>query len=725
MIKHQKAFAVIISIAVLAIFSIRLDYFLAGSIPQSGILTGAARFFSMVGNGAFLFGICAVVFMAGSMLNRAELKDSGKLGALSILLSGAVVHIFKASFERPRIEHSVDAINHFLSSPALFDLTGRFNSFPSGHTTTSFALAYVLARRHPSMGVFFYAVAALVAASRVYLGSHYPTDILAGAFIGVSAGYLIIDKTRQREKWIIAGLGLLIVSMSFFKTGGFLLFDVDEAVFSEAAREMVETGDYITPTYNYEPRYDKPILIYWFMSLAFKFFGTTEFAARFTSSMFGTMLVMMTFLFIRRVKGLKPAALAALALLLNLEFFVYTHSAVTDMTLAFFIAASLFSLYMGAHEDNPKWYAGFWAAAALATLTKGVVGLLFPAAITLIYLFARKDLGRMKAILKPSYIGLFLLISAPWFALQFMINGWDFFNAFIVKHHIQRYSGVISSHGGPFYYYIGVLLVGFFPWVSMLPNGIYKGLKERLAPESSLYLLCSVWFLFVLVFFSIARTKLPNYIFPLFAPAAILAGLAISDIIEKRSGRQGLYIMLVLSGIFASALLVLPSIDLQADLNFPPRFFYALAAAYAAIGVFSFMALSRTLPAVIGASGIMVMIIIFLRLYALPPVNIYLQKTLYDYSVYARENLGANGVLATYEINKPSIAFYSRRKVLKADKSESCNLREYVKRGGIAVITTPSRVEELREYDLKILDSRGDYVLLGTEGMPPVDTGRR
>ena len=195
---------------------------------------------------------------------------------------------------------------------------------------------------------------------------------------------------------------LITLFISFFKTGGFLLFDVDEAVFSEAAREMVETGDLITPTYNYEPRYDKPILIYWLMSSAFKLFGTGEFAARFTSGLFGTLSVLATFFFIRKVKGLAAAMLCGLALLLNLEYFVYTHSAVTDMTLGFFIASSIYAFYLGFHEDNPKWYWGFWCASALAVLTKGAIGILFPVAIAVIFLVASGSRSGIKALFRPT-----------------------------------------------------------------------------------------------------------------------------------------------------------------------------------------------------------------------------------------------------------------------------------------------------------------------------------
>ncbi|OGP14183.1 MAG: hypothetical protein A2054_09385 [Deltaproteobacteria bacterium GWA2_55_10] len=715
---NSRTFAILISIAVLALFAIQLDYLLAGSIPKTEPLLSVSKFLTLVGDGMVLFGVCAVIFLMGKTRGDSFLRDTGKEGIFALLLSSAAVHLLKAAFERPRIAHSNDAIFQLLQNTSVFDLEGKYNSFPSGHSAASFAVAYVLARKFPRYGIFFYIVAMLVAASRVTLGSHYPTDVLAGALLGVGAGYLILTKTAVKEKWIAAGLGLLVVFVSFFKTGGFLLFDVDEAVFSAAAREMVETGNLITPTYNYEPRYDKPILIYWFMSSAFKLFGTTEFAARFTSSLFGVLLSAMTFLFVRKVKGLNAAIFATLALAVNLEFFVYSHSAVTDMTLAFFITASIYSFYLGTLEGGRRWFIGFWIAAALAVLTKGVVGLLFPMAVSFLYLALSKNLRTLKGLYRPAYIGIFLLIAAPWFIAQFMINGWEFFNAFIIKHHIKRYSGVISSHSGPFYYYIAVLLLGFFPWAAMLPAAVFRGIKRRLDPASGLYLLCAVWFLFVLIFFSIARTKLPNYIFPLWPASAILAGLVASDMIAGLKGRSFAWILLVLSLAFASALFILPSLELKMDVYLPPKFFYALGCAFLAVAVFALFSFKKAAPAFIGIVGVMLLLIAFLRLNALPQANIYLQMVPYEYARYAREALPADGVLATYEINKPSIAFYSARKLIRADKSDNCNIKEYAKTRPMVVITRTAVYDEIKEYNLKVLDSRGGLMLLGTVGLP-------
>ena len=720
--KRYRPLAIAAFVAAALIFAIQLDPLVEMGFTRSSYLASASELFNFIGNGAFLVPLCVALYIIGTRMKGTELRSAGAQALLSFILSGVAAHMLKAAFERPRMAHTTGALDALMSNPSFFDLTGRFNSFPSGHSAAAFSVAYALSRRYPHLSFILYPVAVLVALSRVYLGSHYPTDVVVGALLGVLAAYLVTCTGEVRRKWLFSGFVLLVVFMSFFKSGSFLLFDVDEAVFSEASREMVETGDYITPTYNYEPRYDKPILFYWFMSAAFKLFGVTEFAARFTSGFFGVCLVCMTFLFIKRARGELPAYLCSLALLLNLEFFVYSHSAVTDMTLAFFLTASFFAFYLAVSEGDDRWFTAFWVAAALATLTKGAIGLIFPVMVAFLFIIATRRYTVFKAFFKPLNLLIYFLVTAPWFAIETYINGWDFFNAFIIKHHIKRYSDVISSHGGPPYYYLGILLLGFFPWAALLPGGLYRGFKEFREKEAGLYLFASIWFAFVFVFFSISKTKLPNYIFPLFPAASILAGLTFSDFFEEREGAgwRGFYGLAGVAAVLSVAMFALPSMDVRMDVALPASLFYITGVIFALIAVFGALTTRLGLRSFVSICVLTAAFIVVMRLCALPPANIFLQRTLYDYSVYSRV-LGPDDVLATYEINMPSIAFYARRKVEKIENLNLCNIEEHAKRSRVLLITTPSHYESVAELKaLEVVDQRGKYILLGTEGFEPL-----
>ncbi len=710
------------SVALLAL-SARLDG-LAGNIPQADMLRDISRFLSLLGNGLFLLPLVAALYIAGLALKNDRLKDSGKKGALSFIIAGIIVQILKLSFERPRPGYGGASIIGLIENSSLFDFTGRFNSFPSGHTAVSFALAYVLSRHYRRAWPVFYGIASLIALSRVYLGSHYPTDIAAGALTGIAAGWLGVSAVNtQRLK---AAFFILVLALTFFKSGGLLLFDVDEAVFSEASREMVETGDIITPSYNYEPRFDKPIFFYWTTALSYKLLGVSEFSARLPSGVFGLGLALMTFYFMKRVKGELPAYIASLVLLLNIEYFIYSHSAVTDMTLAFFITAAIFSFYLSTIEDSRIWPYGFWASAGFAALTKGAVGLLFPIAIVLLYSFLSKGTrANIKRLLRPWPVLIFFIIAVPWYAAVSYINGMEFFNAFVLKHHIQRFSSVISSHSGPAYYYLPVLAIGFFPWAGLLPCALRGAYLEWRNREAGLLLLSSVWFSFIFLFFSAASTKLPNYIFPAVPGASIMAGLVLSGLFKAEPKTlfrsSGPYIIAALSIAFAVALILLPSLDMKMALRLEPTLFYTLAAAFALSVAAALVAVKRPVASFVALCVLTIFIIGFLRLRVLPPINLYMQKDLYAYSSYAKK-LGSGFTFAAYELNRPSLAFYSQRKVARLEKSISCDIREHSKSGSLLIITEKKRLGELDEYGFTIIDERGDYALLSNrEGMAPVD----
>ncbi|MFQ5480688.1 MAG: phosphatase PAP2 family protein [Thermodesulfobacteriota bacterium] len=714
----RQVFLLYAAAALIVIFSASLDSKLA-KLALTGLTAAGAEAFSLLGNGGVLLPVCLILMGLGWRLKREHLRTAGRETLYALLISGVTAQILKAVFERPRIAHAGEYITHALTHPSFFDLTGRFNSFPSGHTATAFAMAAVLGKNYPRLRVPLYLTAILIGLSRIVLGSHYASDVTGGAVLGLAIGWLLV-KCRgagiNKREWITAGLALLVISICFFKLGGYLVFDVDEAVFSEASREMVVTGDLITPSYNFEPRYDKPILFYWAMSGAFKLFGTSEFSARFTSAALGAALVLITFLFVRRFRGFRAALWASLVLLLNLEFFVYSHSAVTDMTLAFFISGALFSAFSAVKTGDKRLYMAFWVSSALAMLTKGAIGLLFPVSITFIYLLIKKDFSSIKRFCNPLYIILFLLIASPWFVLEYNARGWEFIDAFIIKHHIHRFTGVISSHGGPPYFYVLILLAGFFPWVTFLPEAIIKGIKGigKDNDNKDIFLFTTIWFLFIFIFFSISRTKLPNYIFPSIPACSVLVGVLITLKIERGKGRGFAFTaMALLSFILSATAFLMPHLGVKMEIPLPSTLFTGLCVITLLTGIFSALSIKnpRRFAPLIAASSVALLIV--LRLGAIPPVNVFMQQDLYNYALYAK-NTGAE--LATYEINQPSIAFYyaGDKKILKLEGKalDKLHLSDGEK---MLIITKAERVKEVEDKGgFTTIDKGREFALMST-----------
>jgi 4-amino-4-deoxy-L-arabinose transferase-like glycosyltransferase len=507
---------------------------------------------------------------------------------------------------------------------------------------------------------------------------------------------------------------IITIFLSFFRLGSVTLFDVDEAVFSEATREMVESGNWLTPTYNGENRFDKPILFYWIMAFSYKLFGINEFGARFPSAVASIFLALSLYLFVRRFRDQENALSCLISFVLSLYFIAYSHSAVTDMALSLFIALSLFSFYLSpaagvvsVKHANHYIYA-FYAFSALAFLTKGLIGIVFPFGIALIYLDIIEGWRSVRKIFNIKGIVLFIVISAPWYIAQFVINGQSFIDNFFIKHHFRRYFEVISGHSGPLFYYIPVLILGLFPWIVFLASGVRDTIKEK----ERLNVFSLIWFAFIVIFFSLSTTKLPNYILPAIPAASILIASGMSG--RDRKWLQYSNLAIAVASLLTGAALLLARKYLlksgYADTDWT-LVLLALTIAMALSGLYLFFrkkAGYRSLSLLMGA------LLVILLLKAVPLVNQDMQGVLYTYSIYAKYRLQGDEPLLVYGINNPSIVFYSDRKVIQVRNKNDLTSRVKNSSHTIAIVKA-GNTRMLNATGLRILEKGNKYAILEKE----------
>lgn len=503
---------------------------------------------------------------------------------------------------------------------------------------------------------------------------------------------------------------ILTVFLSFFNLGSFTLFDVDEAVFSTATKEMIESGDWITPTYNGENRYDKPILFYWLMAASYKIFGINEFGARFPSALASAILIISTFLFVRYVRDDNHALYAAIASLLSIYFLAYSHAAVTDMSLTLFISLSLFSFYLWidgetkSRTKNNMYHYGFYLFSALAFLTKGLIGIVFPFGIALVYMIVIYGWKGFKRVLSLKGLILFVLISLPWFIAQLSINGQEFVDQFFIKHHFQRYTGVISGHKGPFYYFIPVLIIGLFPWVAFLPAGIRNTWKER----DNFQIFALIWFALIFVFFSFSTTKLPNYILPALPAISILisSGMTVQD--TRWHSVSNIFLATV-SLILGIAFFIARGYALDFGI-FAVNWLLILSIISIAMAIVCVYTIFIKKQLHLILSTLMVLFLSVLLIKAVPAASHHLQGTLHKYSLYAKENLGADGRLIVYDLNNPSIIFYSDRKAIIAQNQDK--LTASLKNGLPAIVITKTKnADFIKNFGFTLLEHDKQYAL--------------
>jgi len=341
-------------------------------------------------------------------------------------------------------------------------------------------------------------------------------------------------KTRstKRERlfaivWVFALSGITF----FNQLGTIGLVDETEPLFVEAARQMTVTGDWITPYFNQVTRFDKPPLIYWLMAITFQIFGVNEWAARLPSAIAGTVLVGFCFYVIKRLVPSRIAPYLGSAIVaFNLMTLFFGRLGYSDMLLSTCFGGALLAFFLGYVESDLRWYRAFFVLMGLAVLTKGPVGVVLPSAISILFLVWVGKLREVLRDMKPLQgIGIFLLVSLPWYVLAYLQNGNAFIQSFFGVHNVDRFTSVVNQHSGAWYYHWVIVLIGFFPWSLCLPAAIAHVLmpsKWKQEPRSQhLGRFALVWFAVVLIFFTIAVTKYITYTLPLYPAAAILVTL--------------------------------------------------------------------------------------------------------------------------------------------------------------------------------------------------------
>ena len=365
------------------------------------------------------------------------------------------------------------------------------------------------------------------------------------------------------------------------------LIDEDEPKNSVCGQEMFERGDWIVPTFNGELRTDKPILLYWCMIAVYHVLGVSEFSDRLPSAIAGIGSVMLVFHLGRLMFNARSGILASCVLASALMFAVLARGATPDSLLIFCITASLTSFVAGAasrrgghfngigdgrkaastsicDQDLPLLAClGMYTAMGFAVLAKGPIGVVMPLGIIGSYLLffdgtvdAPAGSGwvrRMAQYFSPGRIvrvistlrlvwglPLVVLIALPWYALVWMKTDGAWVIGFLTKHNVGRFTQPMEHHNGWPIYYIVAILAGFFPGSVFLPVTIWKmitsvrrGDNER---PAAAFLLC--WIGCYVGFFTLAATKLPNYVVPCYPALGVTVGAWLSVAIERATARD-------------------------------------------------------------------------------------------------------------------------------------------------------------------------------------------
>ena len=348
---------------------------------------------------------------------------------------------------------------------------------------------------------------------------------------------------------------ILLCAVLWFGTLGQRdLFDPDEGRYAGIPAAMVDTGDWLTPRLNDIKYFEKPALQYWGTAVLFELFGKNNASARLWTALLGFAAAVFSMFVASRLYGRQAALYTFLLCISYLMVVAFGHYLTLDMALSGFLVIGIGCLVIaqsaGSNEQQTRnWMLAGWAALALATLTKGLVAVVLPAAAVVVYSLWQRDWKLWKRLHLVKGILLYLLLTAPWFIAVSAANP-EFARFFFIHEHLERYTSEVHSREGPIYYFVPFLLLGVCPWLvsSMhsLVKPVFRWLPDnpgRFDPERFMWTFVVVTF----CFFSLGQSKLPGYILPVLPVIAILSGVRITSGNQSNADR---WVMLAFALVF-------------------------------------------------------------------------------------------------------------------------------------------------------------------------------
>ena len=488
--------------------------------------------------------------------------------------------------------------------------------------------------------------------------------------------------------------------------------DSDEGFYAESAREMVESGDWLTPHFNYAYRFEKPVLYYWLAAGAYRLVGVGEAAARLPSALAGLGLTLLAFFAARRWFDDATGLLAGLIAATSFGHVAMARQALPDLTLALLVTLATWCALVAALDPprrrgalaagrRRRWLVAAAVAAAGGVLAKGPVGLALPLLVVLPlagweHLAGRSRWHLRRAHLVPAALA-FLVVAAPWFLGMTVVHGVDYLDRFFVTENLDRFATARFNAPRPWWYYLPIAIGGMLPWspymLLWLP-ALARFARTRRVDPATVRLLW--WALAPLLFYTLAVGKQPRYILPMVGPLAVLLAATLRERLGRRSSRDHL---LTTCTTLAGAVLVLLGILANRArpllVDWDGLWTAAAAGAFwaAGIGVCLTVVRHRWTPAALAAAAIVATLVTYCVVLASPgPAPVERMASLIAASREGDERYGRHAVFAR------NLVFYTRGAFVELP----------VLQAAADFLRTPARVLcVLRVQDVDRLEAQG------------------
>jgi 4-amino-4-deoxy-L-arabinose transferase-like glycosyltransferase len=370
--------------------------------------------------------------------------------------------------------------------------------------------------------------------------------------------------------------------------------------------------------------------------------------------------------FSERYVSRRAAAIAGICLATSPLFIGTGREAITDMPLSLFIAGALMAFYHGFQQRIGWWRWLAYALLGLAVMTKGPVGLILPVGIMAGYHVLRGDWKEAWNYYTP-LPGLLLVaaIAVPWFATEIYVTRGAYYQEFLVRENFQRFTSVVD-HKGAWWYHIAAVAGGFLPWTIFAPQALFSAVRQKpRAAASAVPLFCSIWFLSVLVFFSVSVSKLLPYTLPAFPALALLVGIYLDTAIRAGKRLPILIPLAVLAVVCSAALYVVPG-ALTRMRELPPQLPHIIQSSLTALldcsiaaGVVAALARTRWAIALFA-----LLVFACFALYGSRTLDVISSEWEGPVPAFAQFASLSGEPIVVWHMRKPSITFYARRQVI-------------------------------------------------------------
>lgn len=487
--------------------------------------------------------------------------------------------------------------------------------------------------------------------------------------------------TTRKRNIVFALLLLISIAPFWLGLGDSSLWDSNEAFYADTPRVMVETGNYADPSFNYQPRFNKPPLSYWLVAGSYQIFGVSEWSERITMAVAAMGLLAAAFVLGRIVFGGDAPFWAVLVLANMPRFLMHSRRIAVDIFLTLFMGLVLtfFALSEARPERRRLWLILMYAAAGLGIMTKGPVAVVLPGIAFLLYLLIERRLGHITKMMVPAGFAIVSAIVLPWYVVIYQRHGWQYIYSFIVNENISRFT---DDGWGPrrSFFYPTVLLGDLFPWSLLLLLAIAAVLFWRYFNKAegthltasqpgsrALQRLMAIWIGVIVLFYSLSRNQQDQYVMPTYLAAAVLvAGLIArfigeadkSALIQKISRWNFILVGMVISSVGG---LLIYSVYRSSGLDLRGLALLGSALVIGGVSITAFAVLTRRFHVAAALLATMLLVNWIFVLQTLPDFERF--KPVRPLSQAIAEQAGPGASVGFFKTASPSMVFYLRRPI--------------------------------------------------------------